>query len=1429
MAFYDKLLRLTFVAIIILITYLFIDDDRLNLENNQEKLIPFPDFPIKKIDVGQGEDVWILTDTDKLYHWSTILHSFVIKQENVLDFAVGKEGTVVCVCGNNEIFIRNLNTNWWYRIDDGRYTHQTISICDYNKILTTNGNNDLIVGFYDASYPENIDTYNWTIIDSYYTYYQVSCAFLDDSLWIRGSFLLAYRYINKHKHIPRSEAPFKQIKALSEQRAIGIDYDNRLWEYNHGIWAWKRNDVKSASINYDASKPSNRDFSPNSPPFNHLAPQKHNIINHLSKAIHKTFSEQREHRESQSLKGSLLFEEALGLKLNWNKDLLSDLLLRFKTSHEIKKKSLELGLPPHKFKKVIKQFADEVWNNKLQRCKTEDLRAAYDANGKEGVKKALTSEFLEYIPEYLEEQDKEKYHSLKQLSDLSFPAEWHPAARTMQRKIIMHVGPTNSGKTYNALKCLEKSESGIYCGPLRLLAHEIFDRMNTKSIPCNLVTGEERRELKGCDVRLTSSTIEMANLNSQLDVAVIDEIQMISDQQRGWAWTQALLGLQAKEIHLCGEASAVKLVKSVCASLNEDVEVREYRRLSKLVVADESLNGDLGKIQKGDCVVTFSRKAIFGLKNEIEQVTGLRCAVVYGALPPETRAMQAKLFNDPNSGYDVLIASDAVGMGLNLNIRRIIFETVKKFDGKEIRYISIPQIKQIAGRAGRYGFDNPIGEVTALESQDMRYVQKAMQTPSIELEVAGLQPTMEMVEQFAHQLSGIEQFEKLLEKFEDLARVDGQFFLCNFDSQKIIAKSIEHVDLTIPERFIFATSPINSSDPKLMLVIKKLAKYHSDRIPVSLGSILHLDAKVPRDIQTLSYIESKHRIIMLYLWLSYRFPETFLNIEEALEMKTRCEALIHESLQSLKFSRNRHRITKSDVKKMNKTFNQSQEKQLAREHKSKYPNRIRNYEKRTEEKLRKNEDKLRKVLQRFLGLEIFDYLSPSITSLCLLFRGHFWDVSPIPLPFIGNLHQIGIRFDKFANGQTSKHGDFWEFFIGNQRNVVISRPNLIKELCKENNSINYFTKYKDIKLDSMNIIINYGVIFNNNYEKWKYYRKFFEKSVCSMRFLRGLTKSIQHIFNEVELNWNKQLQQRQQQGINDDLISLDLSVWSRYFLTDIILSTSTKNSSNYLPGFKGLSETFKRNNNWLFYNLLEIIKQRRNEIALLKEKEPIDSSDLLDILLTINTTRDPNGFDENSDKNDKSNKSMSDNEILAIILDIDIGGRDPTASTFCFTVYNICKHPKVLQEFREEIVEVLGTDFLRPIKFEDLSKFKYLEAIIKEAQRIIPLNPLIPLQSHNKIILNGHIIEKDTPIWLHQEKLHKDENSWHESERFIPERFLNNGLGNNIFIPWCEGIIRNCPGKNMAMIILKCLLILLFRKYNIELVDKVSPAKVMYF
>lgn len=251
----------------------------------------------------------------------------------------------------------------------------------------------------------------------------------------------------------------------------------------------------------------------------------------------------------------------------------------------------------------------------------------------EYIDRALLSAFLSYAEPHLPEEIVDRFNSLKKISDLRFPSEWFPEARQMQRKIILHVGPTNSGKTYRALKRLEGAESGIYCGPLRLLAHEVFEKMNTKGVACNLLTGEERKEVAPY-AALTSSTVEMATLNKTLDVAVIDEIQMIADPDRGWAWTQALLGLKAKEIHLCGEASAVPLVKRISETLDEEVTVHEYERLTPFTVVDKPLNGDLSLIQKGDCVVAFSRNEIFSLKEKIEGLTGLKCAVAYGGLPP---------------------------------------------------------------------------------------------------------------------------------------------------------------------------------------------------------------------------------------------------------------------------------------------------------------------------------------------------------------------------------------------------------------------------------------------------------------------------------------------------------------------------------------------------------------------------------------------------------------------------------------------------------------------------------------------------------------------------------------------------------------------------------------------------------------------------
>ncbi|KAI7867668.1 P-loop containing nucleoside triphosphate hydrolase protein [Spinellus fusiger] len=479
------------------------------------------------------------------------------------------------------------------------------------------------------------------------------------------------------------------------------------------------------------------------------------------------------------------------------------------------------------------------------------------------MERSISLSFYKFAEPYLPESAADELKSTIKLTDLRFPSEWFPEARQIQRKIILHVGPTNSGKTYRALKRLEEAESGIYCGPLRLLANEIYEKMNSKGIPCNLLTGEERR-IVSPTAALTSSTVEMANLSKPLEVAVIDEIQLINDQQRGWAWTQALLGLKAREIHLCGEASVVPLIRKIAESLNEEVIVNEYSRLTPIEILDTPVSYDFKDIKKGDCVIAFSRSDIFNIEKHIKKNTNLKCAVVYGALPPETRALQAKKFNDPESGYDVMVASDAIGMGINLNIKRVVFSTVVKFNGVTNTHISIPQLKQIAGRAGRFGTAYSSGEVTAMDSSSLDYIKSSMASSSVDLKVAGLQPTPEILEIFGLQYPN-EKFEKILTRFELMASLSGNYFLCNFKDQKIIASAIEGVKLSIRDRYQFVTAPVNTRVPENIILIKALALAFSENRTVTLEEAIKI-AKQGKDKELIA-LEKNHKYIMLYMWL----------------------------------------------------------------------------------------------------------------------------------------------------------------------------------------------------------------------------------------------------------------------------------------------------------------------------------------------------------------------------------------------------------------------------------------------------------------------------------------------------------------------------------------------------------------------------------
>lgn len=131
-------------------------------------------------------------------------------------------------------------------------------------------------------------------------------------------------------------------------------------------------------------------------------------------------------------------------------------------------------------------------------------------------------------------------------------------AKKMHRRFVLHCGPTNSGKTYTALQALKKAKTGVYLGPLRLLALEVFDTLNKDGVPCSLLTGEESEEIPHADI--VASTVEMLNVARHYDVAVIDEAQLITDLSRGSAWTTAILSVDASEVHLCFAPEALKLL-----------------------------------------------------------------------------------------------------------------------------------------------------------------------------------------------------------------------------------------------------------------------------------------------------------------------------------------------------------------------------------------------------------------------------------------------------------------------------------------------------------------------------------------------------------------------------------------------------------------------------------------------------------------------------------------------------------------------------------------------------------------------------------------------------------------------------------------------------------------------------------------------------
>ena len=330
--------------------------------------------------------------------------------------------------------------------------------------------------------------------------------------------------------------------------------------------------------------------------------------------------------------------------------------------------------------------------------------------------------------------------SLKLLVALN-PKDEYPETRAMKRRFILHIGGTNTGKTYAGFQRLRRAATGVYLSPLRLLALEAQETLLDMGVKCSLTTGEEEDVREG-DTHV-AATAEKLDLRAHYDVAVIDECQMIADRERGFAWTRAILGVLAPEIHLCAAPEARDLLVRIIESTGDEWE--EIRHLRKTPLVCMSREIDFDDVQPGDALITFSKLGVLSIAEDLRS-HGKRPAIIYGALPYATRRKQMEAFLSGETEY--VVSTDAIGMGLNLSIRRIIFMDTQKFDGVERRDLKPSEIQQIAGRAGRYGIYDK-GYVGATEN--LAFIRDGLETavPPLQEAVAGFS---ELVLQVEHDL-----------------------------------------------------------------------------------------------------------------------------------------------------------------------------------------------------------------------------------------------------------------------------------------------------------------------------------------------------------------------------------------------------------------------------------------------------------------------------------------------------------------------------------------------------------------------------------------------------------------------------------------------------------------------------------------------------
>ena len=289
----------------------------------------------------------------------------------------------------------------------------------------------------------------------------------------------------------------------------------------------------------------------------------------------------------------------------------------------------------------------------------------------------------------------------------------------INNKIITAVlGPTNTGKTFLAIETMLSFDSGMIGFPLRLLAREVYDKIINLVDPSlvALITGEEK--IIPLNAKYFLCTVESMPLDKNLEFVAIDEIQMCSDHERGHIFTDRLLNLRGdKQTMFMGSHT----MKNIIANLDSDVEFINKDRYSKLSYTGHK---KISRIERKSAIIAFSTEEVYAIAELLRRQKG-GCAIVMGSLSPKTRNSQVSLYQ--SGDVDYLVATDAIGMGINMDLDNVYFSNLKKFDGKKLRRLNLSEIGQIAGRAGRYMNDGSFGvtgEVHNINPEEIELIEK---------------------------------------------------------------------------------------------------------------------------------------------------------------------------------------------------------------------------------------------------------------------------------------------------------------------------------------------------------------------------------------------------------------------------------------------------------------------------------------------------------------------------------------------------------------------------------------------------------------------------------------------------------------------------------------------------------------------------------